>query len=75
MNAAGDCRSELLVQARRGQLSEQGRLALDAHLSVCGSCRLSREVSGDFDDADAVDLHDGARIRALGDLARRRFWG
>jgi hypothetical protein len=74
MNAA-DCRSELLVQARRGQLSEQARLALDAHLAGCAVCRLSRDVSGDFDDADAIDLHDGARIRALGDLARRQVWG
>jgi hypothetical protein len=74
MNAS-DCRSELLVQARRGQLSAQARLALDAHLAVCASCRLSRDVSGDFDDADAIDLHDGARIRVLSDLARRRVWG
>jgi hypothetical protein len=72
---AGDCRSELLVQARRGQLSAQALLALDAHLAVCAPCRLSRDVSGDFDDADAIDLHDGARIRALGDLARRQVWG
>ncbi|HEY4395449.1 MAG TPA: tetratricopeptide repeat protein [Polyangia bacterium] len=75
MNGAGDCRSELVVQARRGQLSEQGRLALDAHLAACSACRLAREVSADFDDADAVDLHDGARIRSLGDLARRKTWG
>jgi hypothetical protein len=74
MNAS-DCRSELLVSARRGQLSEQGRVLLDAHLAVCAPCRLSRDVSGDFDDADAIDLHDGARIRALGDLARRQVWG
>ncbi len=67
-----DCRSELLVAARRGRLSDAGRLALDAHLGACASCRLSYDVSADFDAADAVDLHDGARIRALADRARRR---
>ncbi|HTB60439.1 MAG TPA: tetratricopeptide repeat protein [Polyangia bacterium] len=70
---AHDCRSELLVEARRGRLSEPGRLALDAHLAACPSCRSSYEVSTDFDVADAVDLHDGARIRALADLARGRI--
>jgi TolA-binding protein len=74
MNGAADCRSELVVEARRGRLSEQGRLALDAHLRVCATCRLGGDVSGDFDAADAVDLHDAARIRALSDLARRRMW-
>jgi TolA-binding protein len=72
MNGAADCRSELVAQARRGRLSEQGRLALDAHLDACAACRLAQEVTGDFDAADAVDLRDAARIRALSDLARRR---
>jgi TolA-binding protein len=75
MNGAADCRSELVVEGRRGRLSEQGRLALDAHLAACAACRLAGEVSGDFDAADAVDLRDGARIRALSDVARRRVWG
>jgi TolA-binding protein len=70
MNVADDCRSELLVGARRGRLSDAGRLALDAHLVSCASCQMSREVSADFDGADAVDLHDGVRIRALADRAR-----
>jgi TolA-binding protein len=70
MNVADDCRSELLIGARRGRLSDAGRLALDAHLASCASCQMSREVSADFDGADAVDLHDGARIHALADRAR-----
>ena len=70
MIAGDDCRSELLVAARRGQLSDGGRLALDAHLAACASCRMSHAVSSDFDGADAFDLHDGARIRALADRAR-----
>jgi TolA-binding protein len=73
MNVADDCRSELLVGARRGRLTDAGRIALDAHLATCASCRMSREVSADFDGAEAVDLHDGARIRALADRARGRF--
>ena len=64
MNVADDCRSELLVGARRGRLSDAARIALDAHLATCASCRMSRQVSADFDGAEAVDLHDGARIRA-----------
>ncbi len=72
MNVAEDCRSELLVGARRGRLSDAGRIALDAHLASCPSCRMSREVCADFDGADAVDLHDGARIRALADRARAK---
>ena len=74
MNVAEDCRSELLVGARRGRLSDAGRIALDAHLASCPSCRMSREVSADFDGAEAVDLHDGARIRALADRARAKRW-
>jgi hypothetical protein len=70
MNVADDCRSELLVGARRGRLSDAGRIALDAHLATCASCRMSRELGADFDGADAVDLHDGARIHALADRAR-----
>jgi TolA-binding protein len=73
MNVADDCRSELLVGARRGRLSDAGRIALEAHLATCASCRMSREVSADFDGAEAVDLQDGARIRALADRARGQF--
>ncbi len=74
MNGAATAAASSSVEARRGRLSEQGRLALDAHLRVCATCRLGGDVSGDFDAADAVDLHDAARIRALSDLARRRMW-
>lgn len=69
---AHDCRSELLIAARRGRLSEAGQLALDAHLTACASCRASFDVSADFDAAEAIDLHDATRIRALADLARHR---
>ena len=68
---ANECRGELLGQSRRGALTDAGRLALDAHLSACASCRLSRDVLADFDHVDVVDIHDGARIRALVDTARQ----
>jgi len=68
---ANECRGELLGQSRRGALTDAGRLALDAHLSACASCRLSRDVLADFDHVDVVDIRDGARIRALVDTARQ----
>ena len=68
---SGDaCRGDLLGQSRRGALTDAGRLALDAHLAACASCRLSRDVLADFDQVDVVDIRDGARIRALVDMAR-----
>jgi TolA-binding protein len=71
-DAADDCRSELVADERRGRLGDAGRLALDAHLATCASCRTAREVSADFDESDVVDVGDGARIRALSELARAR---
>ena len=65
-----ECRGELLGQSRRGALTDAGRLALDAHLAACASCRLSRDVLADFDQVDVVDIGDGARVRALVDAAR-----
>ena len=65
-----DCRGDLLGQSRRGGLTDAGRVALDAHLAACASCRLSRDVLADFDQVDLVDIRDGARIRALVDTAR-----
>ena len=59
MNTAGDCRSELLVQARRGQLSEQGRLALDAMMSRVAA---AGEPFRTFFDPAAL----AARLRGIG---------
>ncbi|HXU01057.1 MAG TPA: tetratricopeptide repeat protein [Polyangia bacterium] len=66
------CRGELLGQSRRAALTDAGRLALDAHLAGCASCRLSRDVLADFDQVDVVDIRDGARIQALVATARAR---
>ena len=69
-SGAPECRGELLGQSRRGALTDAGRLALDAHLAGCASCRLSRDVLADFDQVDVVDIRDGARIQALVATAR-----
>jgi hypothetical protein len=70
MPRGNECRGELLGQSRRGALTDAGRLALDAHLASCASCRLARDVLADFDQVDVVDIRDGARVRALIDAAR-----
>jgi TolA-binding protein len=65
-----DCRSELLVRAERGQLSHAERLALDAHLAACASCRLARDVFGAFSPLNTIEPQDGARIERLAAVAR-----
>lgn len=70
--AREDCRSDLLAQGRRGALSDAGRVALDAHLAACATCRTARDVWSDFDAVDVVDVRDGARVRALADAVRAR---
>jgi tetratricopeptide (TPR) repeat protein len=66
-----ECRGELLAREQRGQLSDSGSLALQAHLERCESCRLARQVFADFESLNTVDRHDGARIERLALLARR----
>jgi tetratricopeptide (TPR) repeat protein len=68
-----DCRGELLARERRGQLPPEQRPALEAHLSMCESCRLAQSVFADFEEAGAVELRDGLRIQRLSEVARR--WG
>ena len=70
--ARDDCRGDLLAQGRRRALSDAGKLALDAHLAACATCRTARDVWSDFDAVDVVDVRDGARVRALADVVRAR---
>lgn len=65
-----DCRSELVLRERRGQLSTAERAALDAHLATCESCRLSHRLGLDFDAAETLKLDDGPRLERLGMVAR-----
>jgi TolA-binding protein len=66
-----ECRSDLLIRARRGQLSGDGSVALRAHLDSCASCRASERIFADLDRSGMVDPSDGARMERLSAVARR----
>ena len=68
-----ECRGELAARERRGELSNADRIALDAHLEACASCRMSRAIEADFAADSAVELDDAERIARLSSAARR--WG
>jgi hypothetical protein len=68
---AGECRSELVVRARRGELSPGEVAALDAHLELCASCRGTRRLAADFDQVAVLQTEDGERIARLTEVARR----
>jgi hypothetical protein len=65
-----ECRSELVVRARRGELSPAEVAALDAHLELCVSCRGTRRLGADFDQVAVLQTEDGARIARLSEVAR-----
>jgi TolA-binding protein len=66
-----DCRNELVARERRGELSAAERVALDAHLAQCASCRLSRLLGRDFEAEATIEADDGVRIAALSAVAER----
>jgi len=66
-----ECRGDLLERERRGALSGSDRLALDAHLEVCGACRMARDVYASFQEESGVEVEDAARIERLSAVARR----
>ena len=66
-----DCRNELVARERRGELSASERVALDAHLAQCVSCRLSRLLGADFEAEATLEPDDGARIARLSATAER----
>jgi TolA-binding protein len=65
-----ECRSELVVRARRGELSPAEVAALDAHLELCASCRGTRRLGADFDQVAVLQTEDGPRIARLSEVAR-----
>jgi TolA-binding protein len=70
MNAL-ECRSELVIRARRGDLSPAELAALDAHLDLCASCRGTRQLGADFDQVAVLQTEDGERIARLSEVARQ----
>ncbi|WP_437716425.1 tetratricopeptide repeat protein [Sorangium sp. So ce448] len=64
-----DCRSELLTRVRRGVATEPDRLALDAHLGTCASCRMSWVLALDFDAAGAAEPGDAELLARIANAA------
>jgi len=64
------CRAQVLIQGRRGLLTDSGRLALDAHLGECASCRMDQQLLTDLEEDGLVDVRDGARLDRLSSAAR-----
>ncbi|AUX20880.1 uncharacterized protein SOCEGT47_013560 [Sorangium cellulosum] len=64
-----DCRSELLVRVRRGAATEPDRLAFDAHLGTCASCRMSWELARAFDAVGAAEPGDAELLARIARVA------
>jgi hypothetical protein len=63
------CRSELLTRVRRGVATAPDRLALDAHLGACASCRISWVLALDFDAAGAAEPGDAELLARIANAA------
>jgi tetratricopeptide (TPR) repeat protein len=64
------CRAELVLRARRGMLTDSGKLALEAHLAECESCCADQQILAGLDEASTVDIRDGTRLERLSAAAR-----
>ncbi|WP_437757855.1 tetratricopeptide repeat protein [Sorangium sp. So ce1389] len=64
-----DCRSELLTRVRRGVATEPDRLAFDAHLGACESCRFSWELAQAFDAVGAAEPGDAELLARMASVA------
>ena len=67
---AQPCRAELTIRGRRGMLTDSGKLALEAHLADCASCRLDQQIFAGLDQESLVEIRDGARLERLSAAAR-----
>ncbi|WP_437601393.1 tetratricopeptide repeat protein [Sorangium sp. So ce590] len=66
---SADCRNELLLRVRRGVATEPDRLAFDAHLGSCESCRITWELAQDFDAAGAAEPGDAELLARIANAA------
>ncbi|WP_437726339.1 tetratricopeptide repeat protein [Sorangium sp. So ce861] len=66
---SADCRSELLTRVRRGVATEPDRLAFDAHLGSCESCRITWELAQDFDSVGAAEPGDAELLARIANAA------
>lgn len=66
-----ECRNELVLRERRGELSAADAVALEAHLSSCEACRISRLLGADFDSEATLEAGDGPKIALLSEMARK----
>lgn len=60
-----DCRGELVLAERHGELPRVAQQALENHLRVCDSCRVLREYGGAFDALQPVEVRDAHRLDAM----------
>lgn len=67
-----DCRGELVLAERKGELPRVARQALENHLRVCDSCRVLREYGRAFDSPPQVEADDARRLDAM--LAASEQW-
>jgi hypothetical protein len=51
-------------------LTKSGKLALEAHLADCASCRLDQQIFAGLDAESLIDIRDGARLERLSAAAR-----
>ncbi|WP_437969467.1 tetratricopeptide repeat protein [Sorangium sp. So ce260] len=64
-----DCQSGLLTRVRRGVATEPDRLAFDAHLGSCESCRITWELAQDFDAVGAAEPGDAELLARIANAA------
>ncbi len=72
------CPDDLVTRARRHELSDLERRALDAHLETCGPCRAASAMATLFDaipESQPGDDQLVARVTAKATRARRRAGG
>jgi len=68
-----ECRGDLLLRVRRAAASESDRLALEAHLSMCSSCRMTDSIAREFDAVGHAEVDDAARLARMAAYARRKI--